>query len=68
MKDDIPLVYWTFRSVWTVVHVFIVAVLTVLLLWWALTNGNAERIFQARWEDLLYMQRVIANAIPFPWS
>lgn len=68
MKDNIPLIYWTFRSAWTVLHVLVVLAAASLLLWWALKDGNAERLFETAKYDLLELQYSVANAIPWPWD
>jgi hypothetical protein len=68
MKDGIPIIYWTFRSAWTALHFLVVLVTAIVLLWWAVKGGNADRLFETARSDLLDVQRRVASAIPWPWS
>ena len=68
MKDDIPLVYWTFRTAWTVVHLLVILVLALLLFSWAFTDNNAERLIGSSTDALLDLQRRVASAVPYPWD
>lgn len=68
MKDNIPLIYWTFRAVWTVLHLLIVAAAVAVLLGWALSDNNAERLFESAMYVLLDLQQQVASAIPWPWD
>lgn len=68
MKHNIPVVYWTFRSAWTVLHFLIVLTAAAVLLWWALKDGNGERVVETAKNDLLDLQHRVASAIPWPWG
>ena len=68
MKDDIPVVYWTFRTAWTVVHLLVILLLTLLLFAWAFTDNNAERLIESSTDALLDLQRRVASAVPYPWD
>ncbi|EIV94660.1 hypothetical protein [Frankia sp. QA3] len=68
MKDGIPLIYWTFRSAWTVLHFLVVLAAATVLLWWGIKDGNGERLLGAALHHLLEVQRTVARAIPWPWS
>ncbi|WP_017583229.1 hypothetical protein [Nocardiopsis valliformis] len=68
MKDDIPLVYWTFRGVWTAVHVALVACAAWALFAWGLTDGNAERAVSGFLGGLFEFQRTVAGIVPWPWG
>ena len=68
MKDTLPLSFWIFRMVWTVLHFLIVALAIALILWWALSNHHAMNIFESAKYDTLRLQREVANAIPWPWK
>jgi hypothetical protein len=68
MKDNIPLIYWTFRTAWTLLHFLIVAAATAFLLSWALTDNNAVHLFESAKYDVLELQQRVANAIPWPWD
>lgn len=68
MRDGIPLIYWTFRAAWTVLHVALVLTAAAALLVWSVRDGNAERVLGGALHDLLDVQRAVARAIPWPWS
>jgi HAMP domain-containing protein len=68
MKDNIPPIYWTFRTAWTVLHVLIVVIAVLLLVRWGMTDGNAERLLDTAKNDLLDMQQRVARAVPWPWD
>jgi len=68
VKNNIPVVYWTFRSAWTVLHFLIVLTAAAVLFWWALKDGNGERLFETAKNDLLDLQHRVASAIPWPWG
>jgi hypothetical protein len=68
VKDGIPLIYWTFRTAWTVLHFLVVLTAVAVLLGWAIKNGNGERVLGGATRDLLDVQRTVARAIPWPWA
>ncbi|CCQ45058.1 hypothetical protein ARTSIC4J27_991 [Pseudarthrobacter siccitolerans] len=68
MKDNVPLIYWTFRTAWTVLHFLLVAVATAVLIWWALSDNNAERIIESAIHDVLDLQQRVASAVRWPWG
>jgi hypothetical protein len=68
MKDNIPLVYWTFRTAWTAVHFLAVLTAMFLVIWWAFVDGNGGRLLGGGMHDLLDVQRAVARVIPWPWN
>lgn len=68
MKTGIPQVYKTFRSVWTVLHVLIVAGAAALLLSWSVADNNAGRIFESGKDNLMSLQSRVASAVRWPWG
>lgn len=68
MRGNIPAIYWTFRSAWTVLHFVLVFAATALLVSWALTNGNGERLFRSATDHVQEFHHAVANSVPWPWS
>ncbi|MBX6388708.1 MAG: hypothetical protein IRZ08_06875 [Frankia sp.] len=68
MKDGVPVVYWMFRSAWTVLHLLLVLSAGVLVLWWGIDDGNARRLLGPVMSGLLDVQSAVAGAIPWPWD
>lgn len=68
MKDDVPVIYWTFRLAWTVVHFVVVAVVAAFILTWALEDDRVVRAFEPAQEGLLQAQERVSNVIPWPWA
>lgn len=68
MKDNVPQIFWTFRTAWTLLHVLIVVAATAVLLWWALADRHAVRIFDPAKDHVLNVQHRVSNAIPWPWK
>lgn len=68
MKNNIPVIYWFFRTVWTLIHFIIVAMATAALLTWALTDNHALRIWETSKTNVLEVQQRVSNAIPWPWA
>ncbi|MFT4188841.1 MAG: hypothetical protein QM621_09705 [Aeromicrobium sp.] len=68
MKDGIPLIYWTFRTCWSVVHLVLVALAVIALLVWSFTDNNAQRLLDSALYDLMEMQSAVASFIPWPWD
>lgn len=68
MRNGIPVVYWTFRVLWTVVHFVIVVMAVVGLTTWAVTDNNAVRIFEPVRDNVLMLQQRVSNLIPWPWG
>lgn len=68
MKNNVPVIYWTFRYVWTSMHFIIVAAATAALLTWALTDSHAVRIWETSKANVLDVQYRVSNVIPWPWA
>ncbi|MGV1004579.1 MAG: hypothetical protein ACOYEV_07395 [Candidatus Nanopelagicales bacterium] len=68
MKNNVPLIYWTFRMAWTVLHFVVVAAAAAALLIWAVTDDRAARAIEPATDSVLTLQQQVANAIPWPWS
>lgn len=68
MKDSIPVIYWTFRTAWTLLHFVIVAVAAAALLNWALADDHAVRAFEPARDNVLKLQDRVSNVIPWPWA
>ena len=68
MKDKVPLIYWTFRTAWTLVHFVVVAVAAAALLTWALADDHAVRAFAPARDNVLKVQERVSNVIPWPWA
>ncbi|CUR58042.1 conserved exported hypothetical protein [metagenome] len=68
MKNNIPVIYWTFRTAWTLLHFIIVAAAAVALLAWAVTDNHAVRAFEPARDNVLDLQERVSNAIPWPWA
>lgn len=68
MKDDIPFIYTAFRGAWTVLHVLIVLASACILLWWALKDRNAARLFENAGHDMLRLEHQVSSAVKWPWG
>lgn len=68
MKDDVPVLYWTFRTVWTLIHFALVAATAAFLLTWAVTDNQAVRTWDSAKTSVLGLQHRISNLIPWPWG
>lgn len=68
MRGNVPAIYWTFRTAWTVLHFVLVLAATALLLSWALRNGNGEHLFHSATDRVQEFHDKVANSIPWPWS
>lgn len=68
MKDKVPLIYWTFRTAWTLLHFVVVAVAAAALLTWALADDHAVRAFEPARDNVLQLQERVSNVIPWPWA
>lgn len=68
MKKNIPVVYWTFRSAWTIMHFIVVMAAAWGLFMWAAEDGRAARIWESSKDNLLEVQQRVSNAIPWPWA
>ncbi|WP_206063138.1 hypothetical protein [Nocardioides sp. HDW12B] len=68
MKNGIPLIYWTFRTAWTLMHFVIVAAAAAALLTWALADNRAVRIWDTSKTNVLDVQQRVSNVIPWPWA
>jgi len=68
MKNNVPLMYWSFRMAWTLLHFLIVAAATAALLIWALTDQHAVRAFEPARDNVLNLQQRVSRVIPWPWA
>lgn len=68
MKNNIPVIYWTFRYAWTFMHFVIVAAAAAALLTWALADNHAVRIWETSKTNVLDVQYRVSNVIPWPWA
>lgn len=68
MKDDMPVIYWTFRTVWTLIHFALVAAAVAFLLTWAFTDNQAIRTSESAKISVLGLQHRVSNLIPWPWA
>ncbi|HMS75886.1 hypothetical protein [Gordonia sp. (in: high G+C Gram-positive bacteria)] len=68
MLHGIPRIYWTFRYIWSAIHVSLVAIFAMWLTLYLVNDGRGEQLFDDWWiwaQDIHYQ---LANLIPFPWS
>lgn len=68
MKNNIPVIYWTFRYVWTFMHFIIVAAAATALFIWARADDHALRIWETSKTNVLDVQYRVSNVIPWPWA
>jgi len=68
MKNNIPVIYWTFRYVWTFMHFVIVAAAATALFMWARADDHALRIWETSKTNVLDVQYRVSNVIPWPWA
>ena len=68
MKNNIPVIYWTFRYVWTFMHFIIVAAAATALFIWARADDHALRIWETSKTNVLDVQYQVSNVIPWPWA
>lgn len=66
--DGVPAVYRRFRDAWTLVHVLLVLAGTAALVWWGLSDGNAERLWYRSWGALFEFQQAAAGIVSWPWE
>lgn len=68
MKNKIPMIYWTFRYVWTFMHFIIVAAAATALFVWARADDHALRIWETSKTNVLDVQYRVSKLIPWPWA
>ncbi|MFV0459462.1 MAG: hypothetical protein ACK5MT_11930 [Actinomycetales bacterium] len=68
MKNNIPVIYWTFRYVWTSMHFIIAAAAATALFMWAQADDHALRIWETSKTNVLDVQHRVSNVIPWPWA
>lgn len=68
MKNGLPLVYALFRTLWSSVHVVLVALALGMLTIWFFDDHQGTNLIASIWTTLTEMQYSIANVIKFPWG
>jgi hypothetical protein len=68
MRNGLPLAYGTYRVLWTIAHLALVAAGVLLAVLWFLHDGEGMRAASALWSALSDAQQKVASAIPFPWG
>lgn len=68
MRNGIPAIYWTFRYVWSVVHVALLVTLSVLLTVYLLEDGRGAQLFYDFWAWADQIRHQLSALIPFPWD
>ena len=68
MKNNIPVIYWAIRYVWTFMHFIVVAAAATALFIWARADDHALRIWETSKTNVLDVQSRLSNVIPWPWA
>jgi hypothetical protein len=68
MKNGIPAAYAAYRTWWSLMHVGLVVLMSLIGAIWFVVNANGPRLISQWWYGAVTIQAVIANAIPFPWG
>ncbi len=68
MKNNIPVIYWTFRTAWTLLHFIVVGVAMTALLTWAIADDRAIRAFEPAKDKVLDLQEQVSGIVPWPWT
>ena len=68
MRNGIPIAYYLFRTVWSVMHLVMLAALLVTVILWAIHDGQGVSFISAWWTMSISISATIFHALPFPWD
>jgi hypothetical protein len=68
MRNGIPIAYYVFRTVWSVMHLVMLAALLVAMILWSVHDDQGARFISAWWRMSLSISATIFHALPFPWE
>jgi hypothetical protein len=67
MRNGIPTAYYLFRTVWSVMHLVMLAALLAVILW-SIYDSQGVRFLSAWWKISASISATIFHALPFPWD
>lgn len=68
MRNGIPIAYYVFRTVWSVMHLVMLAALLVAVILWSVHDDQGLRFISAWWRMSISVSATIFHALPFPWD
>lgn len=68
MKNELPLVYALFRTLWSSVHVVLAGLALATVTIWFLHDHQGTNLMSSIWDSLTEIQYRVANVIKFPWG
>ncbi|WP_426936863.1 hypothetical protein ACQE2J_00535 [Brevibacterium sp. LE-L] len=63
-----PTQHWVFRNLVSIVQLVIVAMLVLLAVWWTLSDGNGERVWESFYDFSQGIVRWSHEHLRYPWE
>lgn len=63
-----PAQHWVFRNLVSIVQLVIVAMLVLLAVWWTLSDGNGERVWESFYDFSQGIVRWSHEHLRYPWE